>query len=274
MLTRSRRIGTGLWPAAVGLGGFGIAVASLGSVSAHAQDANALVNILVKKGILSDQEATEVRAEMQKEVSQSPAGKINLSNSVTQLSIYGDLRLRYQYSESTPIVANSTAFPANEQDRWRYRFRLNADWLLGPDWFVGFQLRTNQASDSGTQTYSTAFSNDNIYISRAFLGYQNDWLRFVGGKQPNPFYTSDLLWDPDISPSGLAETINLSHWPFFGGTSGPDGAGKQSATATERSSLWGDFARGGPVHSRRRYANSPAPAQSCERSVALPGSNW
>ena len=62
----------------------------------HAQDAAALVNILVQKGILTQQEGTEVRADMQKEFSQSPAGKINLSNSVTQLNIYGDLRLRWQ----------------------------------------------------------------------------------------------------------------------------------------------------------------------------------
>ena len=67
------------------------------------------------------------------------------------------------------------------------------------------------------QTYSTTFNNDSIYISRAFLGFQGDWLRVVADKQANPLYTTDLLWDPDISPSGLTESIALQRLPFFGG---------------------------------------------------------
>jgi hypothetical protein len=31
----------------------------------------------------------------------------------------------------------------------------------------------------------------------------------VLGKQPNPFYTTDLLWDPDINPSGIVEQFHL-----------------------------------------------------------------
>jgi hypothetical protein len=36
-----------------------------------------------------------------------------------------------------------------------------------------------------------------------------DWATFVGGKQANPFYTADLVWDPDINPSGVVEIIKF-----------------------------------------------------------------
>jgi len=213
-------------------------IASLPFSPASAQDASALVNILVQKGILSDQEGAEVRADMQNEFSQSSAGKISLSNSVTQLNIYGDFRLRYQYNNDTPVIPNSTAFPAIEQDRLRYRLRLNMDVYLGPQWFAGIQLQTGQTSDSGNQTYSTAYNNDSIYISRAFLGWQNDWMKIIAGKQPNPLYTTDLLWDPDVNPAGLTENISLTRLPLFGGAAGPNGSGKESAGAPTRTNPW------------------------------------
>jgi hypothetical protein len=220
-------------------GAFAILLATTIFTSApvHAQDASALINKLVEKGILTDQEGAEVRTDMAKQFSQSPAGKINLSNSVTQMNIYGDLRLRYQYNDLTPVLPNG-AFPAIEQDRFRYRLRLNMDVYLGPSWFLGVQLQTQQNSDSGNQTYGTTFNNDNIFISRAFLGYRNDWMKIIAGKQPNPFYTTDLVWDPDINPSGLTENISLTRMPLFGGAAGPNGTDEKGVTAPLHQNPW------------------------------------
>src|SRR5438105_5034004 len=47
----------------------------IGANAVKAQDASALVDKLVKKGILTDKEGAEVRADMQKEFAQTPAGK-------------------------------------------------------------------------------------------------------------------------------------------------------------------------------------------------------
>jgi hypothetical protein len=190
---------------------------SSGATLLHAQDANVLLDKLVQKGILSSQEGAEVRAEMQQDAAQSPASKIALSDSVTQLKIYGDLRYRYQYNAAETQPGASVV--GIEQDRNRYRLRLNADVLLGPHIFAGVQLQTGATSDSGNQTYSTDFNNDTLYISRAFAGWRDDWLTVIIGKQANPLYTTDLLWDPDINPSGLTETIAFHKMPFFGGGS-------------------------------------------------------
>ena len=34
-------------------------------------------------------------------------------------------------------------------------------------------------------------------------------LTFIAGKQPNPFYTTDLIYDPEVDPSGLVERDRL-----------------------------------------------------------------
>jgi len=52
------------------------------------------------------------------------------------------------------------------------------------------------------------FSDSSIYISKYFLGYNiDDWGTVIAGKQKNPFYTTDLVWDSDINPMGLTQAI-------------------------------------------------------------------
>ncbi|MEP6670816.1 MAG: putative porin [Chthoniobacter sp.] len=220
--------------------GFGLALvaAALATTASFslAQDSGVLIDKLVQKGILSSKDAAEVRADIQKDAVQSPLNKISLSNSVTQLKLYGDFRLRYQYNDSEAQIAD--AAHVNQQSRFRYRLRLNADVQLGEDWFAGVQLQTGQTADSGNQTYSAGFNNDSIFISRAFFGWQNDYLKVVVGKQANPFYTTDLVWDPDINPAGFTETLALHKIPLFGGSGGPDGKEAQVTVAPSKSSSW------------------------------------
>src|SRR5205807_2795651 len=66
-------------------------------MSMFAQDAGALLDLLVKKRLITDQEAEEVRADLIKESASTSAGKWKLSTPITELELYGDLRLRYNY---------------------------------------------------------------------------------------------------------------------------------------------------------------------------------
>ena len=183
------------------------ALVSLGAAgTAFAQsDNNALIDVLVKKKILTKKEADAVRADMVKEDAQSEQNLISLSKGVKELRLYGDLRFREQY-DNQHNISNSAA---NHQTRFRFRLRLNADITLQDGWFGGLQLQTNNAPDSANQTFGPAYQNYNIYISRAFAGWRNDWFTGVVGKQANPFYTPDLVWDPDINPEGLTERISI-----------------------------------------------------------------
>ncbi|MEI8233175.1 MAG: putative porin [Verrucomicrobiota bacterium] len=189
----------------------------LGAALAPAEEeSSALLDLLVAKKVLTCQEAETLRADLVKEKAASSAEKLKLSGPVTQLSLYGDARLRFQYDNVDQQLQRwNTADQrwedpghGDQRDRWRFRLRLSADFQLKDDWFGGVQLQSSQYSDSGNQTFDGGFQNYGIYISRVYAGWRGlDWLTLIAGKQPNPFYTTDLLWDPDINPSGVVETI-------------------------------------------------------------------
>ena len=305
----------------------------------RAQDNGALLDLLVKKKVISDQEAEEVRADLVKEYASTSAGKINLSSSITEMKISGDIRMRFldenrdyevaptvtaapagtilpqwngnrspifipnstngtwfrqtngDFAELQPgtkayktasgkvFVINAGATPAagstavpyynreagqhsfylpsssgeyyqasngdivkgkapakatryarysnqtkpNEgghQDRYRFRLRLRDEFKLAGGWFGGVELSSSSASDSGNQTFGAkdatgvgggGFDKYGIFISKVYLGWNySDWAQVTIGKQNNPFYTSDMVWDPDISPDGIVEQINFS----------------------------------------------------------------
>lgn len=192
----------------------------LGSSVSYGQDSGALIDALVRKKILTAQEAEDIRADLIKE-NNSSADKIKLSSSIKELSLYGDVRLRYQYSNLDPqfdaTAPHGDPGHGKQGSKFNYRLRLNADFKLTDNWFGGVQLTTGSNADTGSQTYENGFSNNAIFISRAYVGWKNDadWLTVVGGKQPNPFYTTDLMWDPNINPSGAVEVVKFHK--LFGG---------------------------------------------------------
>ncbi|SRR5581483_4240489 len=189
--------------------------------AARAQEVGALVDALVDKKVLSPAEAERIRAKLAKEEAETSAGKLKLSNSITELKLYGDARLRYQYDQADaqlyfPAAAGSaSATPGSnanvaQRSRWRLRLRIGADFKLGDQFFGGLLLTTNQAADSDNQTLGNGFDKYGIYLSKAFLGWTpTNWLTLVVGKQANPFYTTDLLWDPDINPQGAVEIVDI-----------------------------------------------------------------
>ena len=180
--------------------------------SAVAQDSGPLLNLLVAKGIISDQEAEDLRAELTKDfASNTAAGKMNLSSSLSEFKLSGDVRLRHQTETQAPENA-TTGEPtvSNERTRERFRFRLNGDAILQKGWTAGFALETASAADSGNQTFQDGNSDYSLYLARAYVGWQvTPALSLVGGKTRNPFYTSDLVWDSDINPQGLNENYQI-----------------------------------------------------------------
>src|SRR4029077_13169339 len=193
-----------------------------------AQDAGALLDLLVKKHIINDQEAEEVRGELVKESAESAAGKWKLSTPITEIELYGDLRLRYQYNggetKDTGPVGHPGAGVAGtndwqERERERYRLRLGLRGILMDDWFFGIRLITSNNERSGNVTFGddTASStaggggpfernSDGIFVDQAYAGYKGfPDFTFTGGKMPNPLVTTRMVGDPDSSPEGLAE---------------------------------------------------------------------
>lgn len=189
---------------------------ALGGTAARAQEAGALLDLLVRKHILTDQEAEEVRSELVKESASTAAGKWKLSAPITELEIYGDARLRWEYRGGRTPGGDETSNPNDwyERKRNRYRFRLGLRGTLADDWFFGMQLETNSNPRSANITFGAdsgvngPFSkdDDSVRVGRAYLGYKGfPDFTFTGGRMANPFVVTPLLWDDDINPEGLAQ---------------------------------------------------------------------
>lgn len=139
---------------------------------------------------------------------------IRAAKNVQELTFSGELRLRDEYS-----TVDGQAVQAEAQaNRLRFRFRLFADYKLDDSFFAGAAVQTAVNADSGNTTFSEGFDNYQLYLWRFFVGWhsKDDNLKFIAGKQANPFYQeTELLWDADISPTGVTEQVKFSLSPQF-----------------------------------------------------------
>ncbi len=196
----------------------------LGAITARAQDNGALLDLLVRKRIITDQEAEELRGELTKDFSQSPAGKLKLSTPITELELYGDARVRYEIrngNSGPPSTLVTNPNDALQRNRARYRLRLGLRGTLVDDWFFGLRLETSASPRSTNVTFgddSGPFgkTSDGAFIGQAYVGYKGIRdVTLTAGRMPNPFVTTSMVWDGDINPEGLAQqykhTFNLSY---------------------------------------------------------------
>src|ERR1700733_14909770 len=155
------------------------AVLASTNMTSHAQSKGdqALLDALVRKGVLTEKEATEISAEAANAVTTSPPGKIQVGDWVKELRLSGDLRIRNQWDQRTPMILTNPKLGSQDENiprgRWRFRLRLSADFKLEGNFFGGVQLGTgdNRASDTKNATYTGGYDNYNIYITRAFMGW-------------------------------------------------------------------------------------------------------
>src|SRR5271155_2788508 len=118
---------------------------ALGLTAVKAQSDGALLDALVKKGVLSDQEAEDIRASAAKEYAETPAAKLSIGDYITNLKLYGDGRYRYEYLDEQPensILARTSGLGehANTTERYRYRIRIGADYTFTDNFKAGVEL--------------------------------------------------------------------------------------------------------------------------------------
>ena len=186
------------------------AILTVSGISIRAQDAGALLDLLVKKKLITDQEAEEVRAELTKESATTSAGKWKLSTPITELELYGDTRLRYEIRQG-----ETDSQDTQQRNLPRYRLRLGLRGILADDWVFGVRLETGTnprssnvtfGDDSGGGNGPFAKNSDGIFVGQAYLSYKGfKDITLTAGKMPNPMVSTLMVWDPDINPEGLAE---------------------------------------------------------------------
>lgn len=146
---------------------------------------------------------------------------------VQRLTFGGDIRLRAQddsYAGTNAIYLLDPQKTNNERSlqllnttedrerlRTRLRFGVQAS-IIRNELDAGFRLATGSSSDpvSTNQTLGNTNRPYSIFLDRAFLAWRsrsNIWSAW-GGRMPNPWFSTDLVWDEDLAFDGVALKVN------------------------------------------------------------------
>ncbi|HKV04775.1 MAG TPA: putative porin [Candidatus Acidoferrales bacterium] len=120
--------------------------------------------------------------------------------------VSGDFRLREE-----PFLGGP-ADHSLDRTRTRYRLRFNIDTNLDQDFSGGFSLASGDINDptSTNQNVDGFYARKPFFIDKAFINFtphQFSRLTLIGGKFGYPWYNTELTWDKDLNPEGLAQTL-------------------------------------------------------------------
>lgn len=186
-------------------------------------DAEVLLQLLQTKGLITSQEADQVRTELNARSSVSAdeyarRSIVNFSRWVDRVELHGDARMRFEYRVGTDATA--AADDHLERNRWRYRLRAGARMQFSDRFRGGIQLESGPSGRSGNVTLGGdpgpwGKSADGLHIGLLYLDWTPaEFLSVTAGRQPNPFQTTSLVWDTDLTPEGLTESFKTGAGPF------------------------------------------------------------
>jgi hypothetical protein len=208
----------------VGVGAVTVAWAEEG-----ADDLDPLLKLLVKRGVITLEEAGAVQEEYQRgeETAPVPAAEPRPGEPTAEvvlktetpkkekwydrIDLRGDLRMRYEGFNQEGLDDN------DRRDRFRLRIRPGI-YAKVTDWMeVGFQLRTGDPQDpvSDNQTVDGGFTMKAIAISEGYAAFDaTNWLDLTIGKfdAGKKWVVSDMQWDDDVTVEGFMQEVNLG--PF------------------------------------------------------------
>ncbi len=193
--------------------GFSAAAIAFTASSAQAQSADALIDKLVDKGVLTVDEAQSLRDEADKDFTKAYSAKSGLPEWATAVKLNGDLRGRFD-----GIYRSNNPDDLADRNRLRYRLRFGVTANLMDSIEVGFRLASGDAEGgitansnpiSSNQSFDNNGSKKGIYIDLAYAKWSPINTReFQGGltlgKMENPFVFSDIVFDSDYTPEGFA----------------------------------------------------------------------
>jgi hypothetical protein len=203
-----------------------------------------LIDLMREKGLISQEDAEILKRTSAAE--ESAAGSEQALSDVRKLSGVqglsgmqglsagcadrirwdGDIRLRYegdffdqgnlkQYNMTKPVPEGKAAEQRNttvDRQRFRVRFRLSLKTMVTDQVEAGAKLTTGSESDPGStnETLGDSFNKDGIVLDNVYLKWNiQDGFQVWGGRMPNPWFCSDLVWDGDLNFEGVA--LNYGH---------------------------------------------------------------
>lgn len=193
---------------------------------------------------IKDEVRTEVMAEAK---SQGWIAPNVLPDWVQRIRVSGDFRARYQ-NEDVPnsvirsgylVEGNFHQFPdvaainkaggvlsqnipylnsIHDRSRANYRARLKFEAEIND--YVGVGVRIASGDDtspvSTNSSFGEHFYKDALWLDQAYVTVKPiDGLEVVAGRMPNPFWSTDLVWDADINPEGIAASYRYDYNEAF-----------------------------------------------------------
>jgi hypothetical protein len=131
----------------------------------------------------------------------------------------GDIRLRYEddrygsnnFNEATKIsqgVDTQTLLNtwANEEYlKYRVRFNVTAKVNEKLDAIIGLSTGSTSNPVSANTTVDNYMTSDSVLFGLAYLSWRpQENVTILGGRFPNPFFYTDLVWSPNLNFDGLA----------------------------------------------------------------------
>lgn len=187
-----------------------LAASTVVSLSAADSSSENLLNLLQKKGILTQAEAETIRQE-QNQAASAAKPKPETSSWASNTKISGDFRARFE-----GLYGSDPAF----QDRNRFRYRMRAGLVssLTDNFEIGLRLASGEGANgvaggdpiSGNATFQDNASKKLLFVDLAYAKWRflqhEDWTgAFIVGKMENPFVFSDIVFDHDYTPEGIAQ---------------------------------------------------------------------
>lgn len=179
---------------------------------------------MVRVQYVPDIVKTEMKEEIKKEVmaklNYKAGARLGMPEWIDNLVWEGSMRLRAQSDKfpdgnPTPFnfnAANGTSLKNTTEDRNRLRLRAQLgvkaeinDWIT-----TGIRVTTGGLNDpiSPNQTQEAASSKYTVGLDRAYVSAKiKPWLSVVGGRFANPWFSTDLMWDPDLAFDGIAASF-------------------------------------------------------------------
>lgn len=166
----------------------------------------------------------QIRQEVVAQAKNERWGNVNaVPEWVSYLKWEGDLRVRYQGDLFAEDNAPPAVFQAGgvdldntteDRNRLRVRARLGLNAKLTDAVSAGVRITTGNTSDpvSTNQTLGNTGNKYSLTLDRAFIKVDPwDWMSASGGRIPNPFFSTDMVWDDDLNFEGAA--VTFKPWP-------------------------------------------------------------
>lgn len=136
-----------------------------------------------------------------------------------RITLEGDVRVRHQtdlfQASNTPAptyqLLTGTPISNTTDDRQRSRVRARLGVYGKVNEWIGAGLRLTTGSGdpiSTNQTLGNSFSKYSLFIDRAYLRLDpSEWLTVTGGRIPNPWLGTDLVWNDNLNFEGVAASF-------------------------------------------------------------------